>query len=85
MVLHLSRLGRIDLSGMLMIRAVLDDLDLPVTVADVPEHSRRLVARVLPKHCLVPDADRSARGAAGGRVPDDIRTTDGGNKGDGGR
>jgi hypothetical protein len=57
MVLHLSGLGRIDLSGMLTIRAVLDDLHLPVTVTDVPEHSRRLVSRVLPEDCLAPDDD----------------------------
>ena len=57
MVLHLSGLGRIDLSGMLTIRAVLEDLHLPVVVADVPEHSRRLVARVLPDDCLAPDDD----------------------------
>ena len=57
MVLYLSGLGRIDLSGMLTIRAVLEDLHLPVTVTDVPEHSRRLVSRVLPEDCLAPDAD----------------------------
>jgi SulP family sulfate permease len=57
MVLHLNGLGRIDLSGMLTIRAILDDLHLPVAVADVPEHSRRLVARVLPDSCLIPDGD----------------------------
>ena len=83
MVLHLSGLGRIDLSGMLMIRAVLSDLDLPVTVSDVPEHSRRLVARVLPERCLVPDADRSGPGEGDGRVPDDISTADSGAEGDG--
>lgn len=59
MVLHLSGLGRIDLSGMLTIRTVVDDLDLPVTVTDVPEHSRRLVARVLPESCLLPPEDDS--------------------------
>ncbi len=47
-VLHLSGLGRIDLSGMTTIRAVLADIGLPVTVTDVPEHGRRLVSRVLP-------------------------------------
>jgi sulfate permease, SulP family len=55
MVLHLNELGRIDLSGMLTIRAVLDDLSLPATITDVPEHGRRLVRRVLPDSYLVPD------------------------------
>jgi sulfate permease, SulP family len=62
LVLHLNELGRIDLSGMLTIRAVLDDLHLPVTVADVPEHSRRLVSRVLPESRLAPDPDDPGTG-----------------------
>jgi hypothetical protein len=85
MVLHLSGLGRIDLSGMLMIHAVLDDLDLPVTLGDVPEHSRRLVARVLPEHFVVPDTDCSGPGGTGGRVLGEIITAEDGAEGDGAR
>jgi SulP family sulfate permease len=54
MVLHLNELGRIDLSGMLTIRAILDELTLPTTVADVPAHGRRLATRVLPRERLAP-------------------------------
>jgi SulP family sulfate permease len=68
-VIHLSGLGRIDLSGMVTIRAIVDDLGLPVAVADVPEHSRRLVSRVLPDACLVPDADSTS--TTEGRAGDD--------------
>ncbi len=71
LVLHLNELGRIDLSGMLTIRAVLDDLHLPVTVADVPQHSRRLVSRVLPENCLAPDADGTSTAATEGPAQDD--------------
>ncbi|MDP9459072.1 MAG: SulP family inorganic anion transporter [Actinomycetota bacterium] len=73
MVLHLNELGRIDLSGMLAIRAVLDDLRLPVTVADVPVHGRRLASRVLPTRCLGPqggEGDGSTTGTAEG-APED--------------
>jgi SulP family sulfate permease len=79
MVLHLNGLGRIDLSGMLTVRAIIDDLGLPVTVADVPEHSRRLVSRVLPEACLVPEADSA--GTPDGR-PADGRPADDGTSGD---
>jgi SulP family sulfate permease len=55
LVLHLNGLGRIDLSGMLAIRALLSDtVPIPVTIADVPAHGRRLVSRVLPGECLSP-------------------------------
>ncbi|MFD2093199.1 SulP family inorganic anion transporter [Blastococcus deserti] len=60
-VLHLNELGRIDLSGMLTIRAVLQDLHLPVTLGDVPQHGRRLVSRVLPEVSLPPDDDPRER------------------------
>jgi sulfate permease, SulP family len=63
LVLPLNELGRIDLSGMLTIRALLDDLSLPVTVADVPEHGERLAARVLPPDRFLP----------GTGAPDDAR------------
>ncbi|MDP9428923.1 MAG: SulP family inorganic anion transporter [Actinomycetota bacterium] len=68
MVLHLNGLGRIDLSGMLTIRGVLEDLRLPVVVVDVPEHSRRLVSRVLPQTCLGADG--------GGRASERTSTAD---------
>ncbi len=75
MVLHLNGLGRIDLSGMLTIRGVLEDLRLPVVVVDVPEHSRRLVSRVLPQTCLGADGG----GRASERTPTaDRRHTDDG-------
>ncbi len=81
-VLHLNGLGRIDLSGMLTIRAVLDDLHLPVTLADVPKHGQRLVSRVLSEASLTPDSDDGARDATGdgatdgGRDPDSTTTSD---------
>jgi SulP family sulfate permease len=65
MVLHLNELGRIDLSGMLAVRSLLDDLHLPATVADVPEHGRRLVSRVLPERCLESAGDDGAGDDAG--------------------
>lgn len=68
LVLHLNELGRIDLSGMLTIRGVVEDLPLPVVVVDVPEHSRRLVTRVLPQTCLEADG--------GGRAPEHTPTAD---------
>jgi SulP family sulfate permease len=64
LVLHLNELGRIDLSGMLTIRAILTDLNLPVTVADVPRHGQRLASRVLPQSCLLTGADPPADDAA---------------------
>ena len=63
LVLHLNELGRIDLSGMLAIRATLDDFHLPVTVGDVPEHSRRLISRVLPEVPLAADGGDEGNGA----------------------
>ncbi|MFP5370298.1 MAG: SulP family inorganic anion transporter [Actinomycetes bacterium] len=73
MVLHLNELGRIDLSGMLAIRAVLEDLRLPVTVADVPVHGRRLASRVLPPGCLGPDGcdDGGDQPGTAGSAPED--------------
>jgi sulfate permease, SulP family len=50
LVLHLDGLGRIDLSGALMLRAVVDDAkdaNLEVQFADVPFHAEKIVARVL--------------------------------------
>jgi hypothetical protein len=77
MVLHLNGLGRIDLSGMLTMRAVLDDLDLPVIVADVPAHGRRLVSRVLPADILDSDGHNGTIGPTGGRPSDSSTTSDG--------
>lgn len=78
-VLHLNELGRIDLSGMLTIRAVLNDLQLPVTVADVPQHGHRLVARVLPEASVTSDRDDGTGDATddrttGRRDPDSTTT-----------
>jgi SulP family sulfate permease len=57
-VLHLSGLGRIDLSGMLAVRSLVEDtFDVPVTIADVPGHGQRLVTRLLPKTCLAPEGE----------------------------
>lgn len=67
-VLHLNELGRIDLSGMLTLRAVLDDLSLPVSVADVPQHGRRLVARVLLQGRVTYDGDGTVD-VPDGRIP----------------
>jgi SulP family sulfate permease len=64
LVLHLDGLGRIDLSGMLAVRALLTDtVHIPVSIADVPAHGHRLVSRVLPSDCVTPPT--SGEGAAG--------------------
>jgi SulP family sulfate permease len=60
LVLHLDGLGRLDLTGALALRAVLDDAlaaGVEVRLADVPPHLRRIVSRVLPD--LMPRADES--------------------------
>ena len=57
---------------MLTIRAVLDDLHLPVTLGDVPEHGRRLVSRVLRETSVMPDRDDGT----GGRTTDSTTTSD---------
>lgn len=49
-VLHLQRLGRIDLTGALVLRAICRDLaraDVPVQIRGVQPHNRRLVEAVL--------------------------------------
>lgn len=70
LVLHLSGLGRIDLSGMLAVRALLSDtVDIPVHVADVPAHGQRLMTRVLPLDCFTPPAGDP------GPAPDEAATT----------
>ena len=50
--IDLSALGRIDLTGMLALRSVLDDIAerCEVVVVNVPPSARRLVGRVLPDH-----------------------------------
>jgi SulP family sulfate permease len=50
--IDLSSLGRIDLTGMLALRAVVDDVAArcEVEVVEVPPPARRLVRRVLPDH-----------------------------------
>lgn len=68
LVLHLSGLGRIDLSGMLAVRALLTEaFGVPVTIADVPAHGERLVARVLPAGCVRPEP-AAALDRPGGRA-----------------
>lgn len=65
-VVHLSGLGRIDLSGMTAVRSLLDSFDIPVSITDVPAHGRRLSARLLPDTCLsdAPDTHRPESAAA---------------------
>lgn len=51
LVLHCEGLGRIDLTGALALRAVLNDAqaaNLVVELTDVPPHVRRLLSRVMP-------------------------------------
>lgn len=51
LVVHLDGLGRLDLTGALALRSVLDDAiaaDVEVRLADVPPQVRRIVSRVLP-------------------------------------
>jgi SulP family sulfate permease len=51
LVLHCDGLGRIDLTGALALRSVLDEAQLAgvtVELADVPPHARRILTRVLP-------------------------------------
>ena len=48
--IHLQRLGRIDVTGALVIRSICRDLaaaGIPVVVSGIPEHSRRLLDKVL--------------------------------------
>ena len=50
LVVHLDGLGRIDLSGALMLRAVVEDAEaagLEVRFAEVPPHAVKIVGRVL--------------------------------------
>jgi SulP family sulfate permease len=70
LVLHLSGLGRIDLSGMLAVRALLSDtVHIPVTVADVPAHGQRLVTRVLPLNRVAPPGSGSPAETSSGGAP----------------
>jgi SulP family sulfate permease len=51
LVVHLDGLGRIDLTGALALRSLLDDAlaaGVEVRLADVPPQTRRIVSRVLP-------------------------------------
>jgi SulP family sulfate permease len=51
LVVHCEGLGRIDLTGALALRAVLEDAKLAgvtVELVDVPPHARRVISRVLP-------------------------------------
>ena len=48
--IHLQRLGRIDVTGALALRSICRDLaaaGVPVVLSGVPEHSRRLLSKVL--------------------------------------
>ena len=50
LIVHLDGLGRIDVSGALGLRAVLEQAEeagLRTAVCDVPPHAKRLVHRVL--------------------------------------
>ncbi len=50
--IDLSALGRIDLTGMLALRSVIDDVSArcQVDVVGVPPNARRLLRRILPDH-----------------------------------
>jgi SulP family sulfate permease len=63
--IDLSGLGRIDLSGMLALRAIIDDLTVryPVDVVGIPPTAERLLGRVLPEHASSADAGAERRGA----------------------
>lgn len=63
-VVHLSGLGRIDLSGMMAVRSLVDTFEMPVSITDVPAHGRRLVARLLPDTCLLAAPDTRGAGRA---------------------
>lgn len=62
LVLHLDGLGRIDLSGALVLRTLVDDArgQLIVTVEGVPPHARPLMRRVLPDASSKDDGEASA-------------------------
>lgn len=58
LVVHCDGFGRIDLTGALALRAVLDDAlaaDMEIEIRDVPPHARRIIGRVLP--ALLPRAE----------------------------
>jgi SulP family sulfate permease len=69
LVVHLDGLGRIDLSGMLAIRALLDMFQMPVAVTDVPAHGRRLAVRVLPPGWLTDERDAGPPETVTGQAP----------------
>jgi SulP family sulfate permease len=53
LVLHCDGLGRIDLTGALALRAVIEEArlaDVTVELVDVPPHAHRILSRVLPGH-----------------------------------
>jgi SulP family sulfate permease len=67
LVLHCDGLGRIDLTGALALRAVMEEARLAgvtVELANVPGHARRILTRVLPDHschqAFVSDPHRDA-------------------------
>jgi SulP family sulfate permease len=58
LVVHCDGLGRIDLTGALALRAVLEDARLAgvtVDLVDVPPHAQRVLSRVLPGSSAEPD------------------------------
>jgi predicted protein tyrosine phosphatase len=52
LIVHCRGLGRVDLTGALVLRALLNDAaaaEMDTELRDVPPHAERVIARVLPR------------------------------------